>query len=111
MMYRMSAKTIRTPNVHNHVFVEHDDGTVGFYAHLQQRGILVEVGQQVESGQLIGYSGQSGAGWLPHLHFGVYTEWPPTEGDDVAVNFRNAAGPLDRRGGLIQDAYYKALRD
>ncbi len=95
---------------HNNVFVEHDDGTVAFYAHLQQGGVLVEVGEQVEAGQLIAYSGNSGnTGGFPHLHFGVYRSWPVEEGDDVPVNFSNALGPLDDRGGLLRGVYYRAM--
>ena len=41
------------------------------YFHLSER--LVEVGEQVGRGQLIGYSGASGlTGVFPHLHFEVY---------------------------------------
>jgi murein DD-endopeptidase MepM/ murein hydrolase activator NlpD len=102
----------RNSSEHNHVLIEHEDGTVGFYAHLKQHGVLVEVGQRVETGQRLGYSGASGnTGGFPHLHFGVYSNWPATEGDDEPVNFRNALGPLDHRGGLIQDVFYKALQD
>jgi murein DD-endopeptidase MepM/ murein hydrolase activator NlpD len=39
------------------------------YAHLSQ--ILVEIGQRVEPGQLIGESGSSGAALGPHLHLEV----------------------------------------
>jgi hypothetical protein len=43
------------------------------------------------------------------LHFGVYRTWPIRNGDDIAVNFRNAQGPLDTRGGLRQGVAYLAL--
>ena len=94
---------------HNFVHIEHSDGTTGFYAHLMQFGILVTVGGQVVQGQIIGYSGNSGESGSPHLHFGVYRAYPPTEGDDIPVNFRNADGPLDDRGGLIRGEFYMAL--
>jgi murein DD-endopeptidase MepM/ murein hydrolase activator NlpD len=98
------------PNVHNRVLIQHDDGTVAFYAHLLQNGVLVEAGQRVEAGQLLGYNGNSGnTGGFPHLHFGVYQSWPPQEGNDVPVNFSNALGPLDERGGLYRGVVYKAL--
>ena len=96
--------------VHNHVYIEHDDGTIAFYAHLQQGSVLVAVNQVVESGEQIGSSGSSGTD-VPLLHFGVYRTYPPTEGDDVPVTFRNADGPHDQLGGLIQDVFYKALAD
>lgn len=94
---------------HNFVFIQHDDGTTAFYAHLMQNGVEVEIGDQVETGELIGYSGNSGLTSHPHLHFGVYSSWPPTEGYDVPVNFRNADGRFDSNGGLIEGLVYEAL--
>lgn len=95
---------------HNHIMIKHDDGTVAFYAHLKQNSILVKVGEYVSQGQPIAKSGNSGnTQGLPHLHFGVYQSWPPREGFDVPVNFRNAEGTLDRRRGLRPGGYFKAL--
>jgi murein DD-endopeptidase MepM/ murein hydrolase activator NlpD len=94
---------------HNFVFVQHEDGTVAFYAHLQQEGVLVGVGDTVAAGDVIALSGNSGLTGRPHLHFGVYRWWPPQEGFDVPVNFRNAAGRLDPHGGLIEGLVYEAL--
>lgn len=92
----------------NFVLVEHDDGTVAFYAHLTKDGVLPEVGQRVEQGEQIARSGSSGrTGEL--LHFGVYRSYPPREGADLAVSFSNADGPLDDRGGLRDGTYYRAL--
>ena len=95
---------------HNHIMIRHDDGTVAFYAHLKQDSVLVRVGDSASQGQPIAQSGNSGnTGGLPHLHFGVYQGWPPTEGFDVPVNFKNAEGTLDVRGGLRPGGYFKAL--
>lgn len=97
------------PGRHNNILIEHDDGTVAFYGHLQQNSVVVQVGQRVTQGQRLAASGNSGNTLgEPHLHFGVYQTWPATEGFDVAVNFRNADGPLDERGGLVAGAAYKA---
>ena len=94
---------------HNHMFIEHSDGSVAFYAHLVQDSVLPEVGDRVEQGELIAESGTSG-GTVAVLHFGVYRAWPAQGGDDLAINFRNADGPLDERGGLVQGATYTALQ-
>jgi murein DD-endopeptidase MepM/ murein hydrolase activator NlpD len=95
---------------HNHIMIEHEDGTVAFYAHLEQGSIKVKVGEKVEVGQHIANSGNSGnTGGLPHLHFGVYQGWPAREGFDVPVNFRNAEGPLNARKGLRAGGTFKAL--
>jgi murein DD-endopeptidase MepM/ murein hydrolase activator NlpD len=94
---------------HNHIMIKHDDGTVAFYAHLKQGSIVVKVGERVSQGQRIGESGNSGnTQGQPHLHFGVYESWPAVEGFDVAVNFRNAEGALDKRNGLRPGCYFRA---
>ena len=98
------------PGRHNHIMIQHDDGTVALYAHLKQGGIAVREEDRVEIGQRIALSGNSGNTLgEPHLHFGVYQFWPATERFDVPVNFRNAEGPLDGRGGLLPGGHYKAL--
>lgn len=95
---------------HNHIMIEHDDGTVAFYAHLKQNSILVAVGDRVSQGQPIAAGGNSGNTLgMPHLHFGVYQAWPAIEGSDVPVNFRNAQGSHDHRKGLRPGGYFKAL--
>ena len=95
---------------HNDIYIEHSDGTVAFYAHLQQNSVVVNVGEQVSAGQRVAASGNSGnTGGLPHLHFGVYESWPPVEGRDLPVNFRNAQGPTDPEGGLAHGGTYLAL--
>jgi murein DD-endopeptidase MepM/ murein hydrolase activator NlpD len=97
------------PGRNNHVLIEHSDGTVAFYAHLKQNSVSVSVGQKVAQGQIIAASGNSGNTLgEPHLHFGVYQSWPAREGFDVAVNFRNADGPLDERRGLVAGSRYTA---
>ncbi len=96
----------------NYVFILHEDGTVGFYAHLQQDSVIVMVGDHVDAGHKIALSGNSGStGQKPHLHFGVYAFWPNTEGYGISVNFRNAQGELDARNGLQVRKYYTALPD
>jgi hypothetical protein len=93
---------------HNHVMIEHSDGTVGFYAHLKQKCVFVEVGENVMVGQPIALAGHSGTTDVVHLHFGVYGNYPPREGNDRAINFRNMEGPVDCRGGLVMGAEYTA---
>ena len=56
----------------NYVQVVHDDGTVGWYLHLQQHRVNVQPGEQVAAGQLLGFSGNTGFSAQPHLHFQVH---------------------------------------
>jgi len=94
----------------NFVFIEHADGTAAFYAHLTQDGALVEMGQEVEAGELIALSGASGrTHYHGVLHFQVFRTWPPREEGDVAVNFSNTEGLPDDRGGLKEGAFYRAM--
>jgi murein DD-endopeptidase MepM/ murein hydrolase activator NlpD len=91
----------------NSIYIEHSDGSSAFYGHLKQGSVAVQVGDAVRSGQFIARSGSSGTS-LPHLHFGVARSWPVKHPDDLPVNFNNADGPLDERGGLVRAASYLA---
>ena len=51
-------------------FIDHGQGVVSGYAH--QNEILVEVGQTVEAGQLIGIIGNTGRVTGPHLHWDIW---------------------------------------
>lgn len=55
----------------NYIQVAHADGTYASYMHLGHEGVLVNVGETAERGQLIGYSGDTGYAGSPHLHFEV----------------------------------------
>jgi len=52
------------------VFIKHDNGLSTLYAHLSVIG--VSTGESVETGEIIGSSGNTGYSTGPHLHFGVY---------------------------------------
>ncbi len=56
----------------NFVTLLHEDGTTGEYYHLQHKGVAVALGDHIQRGQLLGYSGNTGFSSLPHLHFAVY---------------------------------------
>jgi len=53
----------------NVVRVLHDDGSMSLYAHLAPDGIVVKKGDQVKTGDLLAYSGNTGFSSGPHLHF------------------------------------------
>ena len=55
----------------NRIMILHEDGTIAAYNHLKKDGVLVELGQRVKTGDLIGLSGNTGFSTTPHLHFVV----------------------------------------
>lgn len=57
--------------------IEHDDHYITIYAHLSQ--INVKEGQEVEIGEVIGLSGDSGYSTAPHLHYEVIMDGDPVD--------------------------------
>jgi len=55
----------------NFVQILHSDGTYAEYVHMRRNGVTVEVGDMVERGDFIGFSGDSGYVNGAHLHFAV----------------------------------------
>lgn len=55
----------------NLVAVRHPDGVLTRYLHLAKDSVVVEVGQEVAEGEVLGLVGSSGNSSLPHLHFEV----------------------------------------
>ena len=74
----------------NYILIRHDDGTLANYAHLQKNGSKVEVGQQVEVGDLIGFSGSTGFSTGPHLHFAVFKTRDGRLRESIPVRFKTS---------------------
>jgi murein DD-endopeptidase MepM/ murein hydrolase activator NlpD len=75
----------------NYVIVQHSDGTRSGYWHLQQNGVLVNIGDSVKVGQPIALSGKTGYAAIPHLHFMV---WRVTTGQwqQIPTRFATSKG-------------------
>jgi len=54
----------------NVVYLDHGQGVITYYAHLQKH--VVEAGDSVKKGDVIGLVGMTGRVTGPHLHWGVY---------------------------------------
>ena len=65
----VSAVTKSRKGPGNVVVIDHGNGYVTRYAHLQD--IAVVRGRQVKRGTVIGYIGMSGSSYAPHLHYEV----------------------------------------
>lgn len=52
------------------ILIEHVNGLTTLYAHLSE--ISVNAGEAVATGEVIGYSGNTGYSTGPHLHFTTY---------------------------------------
>ena|SRR3989344_5635186 len=74
----------------NYIEIEHEHGEVSIYEHIKQNGSLVRVGDEVEEGQLIGFSGNTG--WLgglgAHLHFDVHKYYGTNPEDYKSIEIR-----------------------
>ena len=55
----------------NYISIQHYDGSVAHYWHLLKDGVMVNIGDTITKGQLIGLSGNTGYSAFPHLHFEV----------------------------------------
>lgn len=75
----------------NYIIIEHDDGTYGNYWHLKYGGALVNVGDTVKQGQVIGLSGNTGYTAFPHLHFEVTSAFSPGV-HQIPTRFRTRKG-------------------
>ena len=75
----------------NYVLIHHDNGTFGYYAHIQYAGAKVIVGQQVHKGDTLAVSGNTGYTKGPHLHFVCFV--PRIKGrETLATKFRVGNG-------------------
>lgn len=62
---------IRGKECGNGVVIEHVSGFESQYCHMMQQSVLVEEGQRVARGAVLGKIGYSGKTQFPHLHFAV----------------------------------------
>jgi murein DD-endopeptidase MepM/ murein hydrolase activator NlpD len=90
----------------NFISILHNDGSVAHYWHLQKEGALVNNGDTVTTGQLIGLSGNTGYSAFPHLHFEV-------QGYDSNKNYRQLPTRFYTNKGIIYlrpGRFYRTVR-
>jgi murein DD-endopeptidase MepM/ murein hydrolase activator NlpD len=74
----------RNKSYGNVVIIRHANGLETYYAHLSK--LLVEAGQDVDAGTIIGLGGNTGHSFGSHLHFEVRYKGLPIDPNDL-VNF------------------------
>ncbi|MEK7434383.1 MAG: M23 family metallopeptidase [Cyanobacteriota bacterium] len=87
----------------NYIIIEHSDKTFGAYLHLKKDGSVVDVGDKVKVGELIGYSGSTGWSSAPHLHFWVYKAISGKERESFPIRFKTTNSNSEI---LLQGNYY-----
>lgn len=93
-------------NLGNYVTIMHDDGSFADYYHLKQNGVLVALGDEVERGQSIGLTGNTGWATGYHLHFLVYL--PHLSGRKTLVTqFKTKQGPVQP---LLELKTYRSIK-
>lgn len=77
----------------NYIIIQHADSSRAGYWHLQQNGVLVNLGDTVKKGQQIALSGYTGYTFFPHLHFIVWSFDRKRNFKQIPTRFRTATGP------------------
>ncbi len=87
----------------NHIFIQHDDGSIAQYWHLKYNGVLVKEGDTVYQGQPIGLSGNTGYTAFPHVHFQLIDK----NGNEILGRFKTKKGIIYLRPGH----WYKSIHN
>jgi len=89
----------------NYISIQHYDGSVAHYWHLIKDGVLINVGDTISKGQLIGLTGNTGYSAFPHLHFEVVGYDGKGKYGQLATRFNTNKGIVYLRPAH----YYRAL--
>lgn len=74
----------------NWVVIDHGNGYVTKYMHMQTGSVTVQVGDTVTKGQVIGFVGTTGASSGPHCHFQI--EYNGEKIDPLSFKYNNGMG-------------------
>lgn len=101
----------RTKGWGRYVVVEHTDGSTTLYAHLENDGVIVSVGQKVSKGDVLATSDTTGGASAPHLHVEYAPDGKtfnnPSKVDPEPCIGSNVGGSISIRdnGPLADDAF------
>lgn len=91
----------------NYIFIQHDDGSEANYWHFKKDGVVVSVGDTVQAGQLIGYSGNTGYSAFPHLHFEVRGYTVAGKYEQLPTRFYTQRGIIYLRPGKFYRTFHQ----
>jgi len=87
------------------VVIKHDAGFTGWYAHMQAKYVKgVRAGSRVNSGQLIGYMGNTGRSTGVHLHFAFLKSGVPVNPSKYLPPWRSSSTTTSSRTTSIRTA-------
>lgn len=87
----------------NYVSLKHANGEYSFYGHMIMGSVVVNKGDKVKQGQVIGKVGHTGMSNCPHLHFQLMDGPDFSTGRGLPCYFTNLVGVSGDPIGLIQE--------
>lgn len=121
VIYKVSAQDVQGECALSLVRVQHEDGSIMEYSNFSKvldaegnrvpgTGIEIEVGQTIQAGDLVGYSGRSCWGYEYGIFMSLHHEKSNFQKEySMPLNFKNAAGSLADNNSLKIDELYEAL--
>ena len=73
----------------NYVIIDHLNGEFSLYAHMSENSVLVNVGDRVKQGQVIGRVGNTSNSDFPHLHFHLMDSSDFQTANGLPIIFKN----------------------
>lgn len=78
----------------NYVIIEHGHNEYSVLAHFKQDSIVVNVGDTVKQGDLLGLCGNSGNSTEPHIHFHVMDGADWQQANSIRIQFEGGLDPI-----------------
>jgi murein DD-endopeptidase MepM/ murein hydrolase activator NlpD len=91
----------------NYISIQHDDGSIAHYWHLLKNGVMVNIGDSIQKGQVIGLSGNTGYSAFPHLHFEVVGNDGTGTSKQLPTRFYTNKGTIYLRPGHFYRAVHQ----
>lgn len=74
----------------NYVMIDHGNGEYSLLAHFQQHSIQVNLGDKVETGDVLGNCGNSGNSSEPHIHYHVVDSSGGADANSIRIQFKDS---------------------